>query len=186
MTAGRDGPPLDLERIIITLQRHGVEFLLVGGAGAQAHGAQRPTEDVDCLPRATVENYERLAAALRELGARLRVHGMSDAEARQLPMQIDATALANLRASTWMTDAGPLDLLFEMADRAGRTRGYGDLVDRSVIATAGELAVRVAALADIVASKEFADRDKDREALPELHRLLDRQRSGDASPEQGR
>lgn len=29
----------------------------------------------------------------------------------------------------------------------------------------------VAGLDDIVASKEYANRDKDREALPELHRL---------------
>jgi predicted nucleotidyltransferase len=35
------------------------------------------------------------------------------------------------------------------------------------------VAVRVAALQDIVESKRFAGRDKDREALPELERLLE-------------
>jgi hypothetical protein len=36
--------------------------------------------------------------------------------------------------------------------------------------------IYLAALDDIVASKEFADRDKDREALPELHELQQRPR----------
>jgi len=35
--------------------------------------------------------------------------------------------------------------------------------------------VRVAALGDVVASKKFADRDKDRAAMAELERLMDEQ-----------
>jgi len=37
----------------------------------------------------------------------------------------------------------------------------------------GPVNVRVAALADIIASKEWADRPEDREALDELRRLRD-------------
>ncbi len=37
-----------------TLDRHGVEYLLVGGAAAIGYGAQRGTRDVNCmLPAAT-------------------------------------------------------------------------------------------------------------------------------------
>jgi hypothetical protein len=71
----------DLARILTTLDRHGVEYLVVGGLGARAHGAQRPTQDIDFVPSSTGENLDRLAGALRELGARLRVAGMSDDEA---------------------------------------------------------------------------------------------------------
>jgi len=73
----------DLGRILTTLDHHGVEYLVVGGLGARAHGATRPTQDVDFVPRSTRENLDRLADALRELGGRLRVAGMTDEEARQ-------------------------------------------------------------------------------------------------------
>ena len=48
---------------------------------------------------------------------------------------------------------------------------------RAVPHDVGSVIVGVAALGDIVASKEFADRPKDREALPELREL--QRRAGD-------
>jgi len=90
LPADVDDPSFDADRILVTLDAHAVDYLLVGGFAARAHGATRPTADIDCLADTTAENYERLAAALRELGARLRVAGLSDAEARQLPVQLDA------------------------------------------------------------------------------------------------
>ncbi|MFN3254322.1 MAG: hypothetical protein ACE37B_01375 [Ilumatobacter sp.] len=47
---------------------------------------------------------------------------------------------------------------------------------RAVGYEVGELSVLLASLDDIVASKEFAGRAKDNEALPELNELLRRQR----------
>ena len=62
----------------------------MGGAAAYAYGAERPTEDADCVVRRERANLDRLAGALRELHARFRVGGMTDAEAQMLPVQIDA------------------------------------------------------------------------------------------------
>jgi hypothetical protein len=42
-----DGPPHDLRRLIEVLDRHGVEYLMVGGVAAIGYGAERPTEDAD-------------------------------------------------------------------------------------------------------------------------------------------
>lgn len=42
-----DGPLLDRVRIIECLDEHEVEYLIVGGIGAQLHGATRPTADFD-------------------------------------------------------------------------------------------------------------------------------------------
>ena len=105
-----DGPPHDLPRLIEVLDRYEVEYLIVGGAAAYAYGAERPTDDADCVVRRERTNLDRLAGALRELHARLRVGGMSDAEARALPVQIDGTTLDMAGMSTWMTDAGPFDV----------------------------------------------------------------------------
>ena len=172
------GDSFDPDRVLETLERHGVEYLLVGGLAARAHGAQRQTADVDCVPNTTAENLTRMAEALVELDGRLRVGGLSDEEARQLPVTIDGETLLSFGSSTWMTDAGPLDLLVELRDRDGGQHGYTELAARAVGYEVGDLTIRLASLDDIVASKEFAGRDKDRDALPELNELLRHQQSG--------
>ena len=63
----------DVHCITEVLDRHGVDSLVIGGVATQAYGAKRPTGDLDCLVRRTGENFDRLAAAMRELKARLRV-----------------------------------------------------------------------------------------------------------------
>lgn len=174
------------ERLVEAFDRHGVEYLIVGGVAARAYGATRETKDFDCLVRRARDNLDRLAAAMRELNARLRVQGLSDAEAAQLPMQIDAVTLNAVEISTWRTDAGDLDVLVDIPGRDGLRRRYEDLAgDAHVLEYAG-LEVRVAALGDIIASKEWADRPKDREALPELRELRDRaKRSGSPGDGEG-
>lgn len=116
--AAPDGPLLDLGRLIAALERHEVDYLLCGGAAAAAYGAGRPTEDADCVVSRERGNVDRLAEAMRELNARLRVTGMTDEEATALPVQIDGATLADLSVSTWMTDAGPFDVLAGLEDRA--------------------------------------------------------------------
>jgi len=162
------------ERLVEVFDRHGVEYLIVGGVAATAYGASRETRDFDCLVRRARENLDRLAAAMRELNARLRVEGLTDAEAAQLPMQIDAMALNAIEISTWRTDAGDLDVLVDIPGRDGLRRQYEDLVGNARALEYAGIAVRVAGLGDIIASKEWANRPKDREALPELYELRDR------------
>mgnify|MGYP007089162758 CR=1 FL=1 len=114
-----DEPVLDRDRIIECLSQHRAEYLLVGGIGAQMHGALRPTGDLDSLPATSEENLDRLALAMRELNARLRVDGMTDEESRALPLPIDAASLARMDISTWRTDAGDLDVLTAIPTRDG-------------------------------------------------------------------
>jgi len=60
-------PVVDVDRLLETLNRHQVQFLVVGGFSAIAHGATRPTVDFDCLAERSPANLDRLAHALREL-----------------------------------------------------------------------------------------------------------------------
>jgi len=53
----------------------------------------------------------------------------------------------------------------------GRRLRYDDLVGRAAVIEILGVNVHVAALEDVIASKEWADRPKDREALPELRAL---------------
>ncbi len=138
---------------------------------AIAHGATRPTSDLDCVARRSGTNLDRLAAALRELNARLRVAGLSDEEAAALPTQLDRDTLGRMEISTWRTDAGDLDVLVDIPDRSGRRMRFDELISRAAVQDVHGRTVRIAALDDVIASKEWADRPKDRDALPELRAL---------------
>jgi hypothetical protein len=173
---GADGPPHDLPRLIEALDRHHVDYLIVGGAAAVAYGAERPTEDADCVVGRDPANLERLADVLRELNARLRVAGMTDEEARQLPVQLDAMTLGRAGMTTWMTDAGPFDVLAGLAAADGRLVPYEELVARATILQGDAFVIRAASLDDIILAKEHGNRPKDREALPELRAIRESSR----------
>jgi hypothetical protein len=180
-----DGPPHDLVRLLTTLNHHGVEYVLVGGAAARAYGAGRTTEDADCVVRRERANLERLAAALRKLNARLRVGRMTDEEARQLPVQIDAAVLDTAGMSTWMTDAGGFDVLAGLEAADGRLIPYEELAQRAALLHGDGFVVSAASLEDIITAKERAGRPKDRDALPELRAIRDEAaRTGADRPDQ--
>ncbi|HEY1651299.1 MAG TPA: hypothetical protein VGG09_05405 [Acidimicrobiales bacterium] len=180
-----DGPPYDLPRLIEVLNRYEIEYLIVGGAAAYAYGAARPTDDADCVVRRDRANLERLAGALRELNARLRVGGMTDAEARTLPVQIDRTTLEMAGMSTWMTDAGPFDVLAGLETPEGRLVPYEELAERATVLQGDGFSLRAAALDDIIRAKERADRPKDHEALPELRAIRDAHVVGEEDVDRG-
>ena len=134
------------------------------------------THDCDCLVKTGRENLARLAAALRELNARLRVSGLSDEESAALPIQVDAILNQQTDFSNWRTDAGDLDVMKAIPDHDGAARRYEDLAGDARFLDYVGIRIRVASLNAIVASKEFANRPKDQEALPELHRLQQQMR----------
>jgi hypothetical protein len=57
-------PVIDIETAFRVLSRAQVEFIVVGGVAARAHGSARLTNDLDVVYRRTPENIERLASAL--------------------------------------------------------------------------------------------------------------------------
>ncbi len=75
--------------------------------------------------------------------------------------------------STWMTDAGPFDVLAGLEAPDGRLVPYEELIVRSTVLRGDGFVIRAAGLEDIIRAKERANRVKDREALPELRRLRD-------------
>jgi hypothetical protein len=153
-------------RVLATLHEHGVDFVLVGGLAAVTHGSSLATADIDVAPDRRIENLERLAEALRSLNARIRVPDDPDG----VPFPVDATFLAaQPMLLNLVTDAGDVDLTFTPSGFPG---GYDELLPNAVhvhLVEAGETAV--AALDDVIRSKEAAGRDKDLAALPYLREL---------------
>jgi hypothetical protein len=101
------------------------------------------------------------------------VAGMTDEDAMALPLRIDPTTLDRAGMTTWMTDAGPFDVLAGLEASDGRLKSYEELVERSTLLEGDGFVIRAAALDDIIEAKERADRPKDREALPELRAIRD-------------
>ena len=160
-------PRLDPAALIGTFLRHDVEFVAVGGFAALLHGAERATKDIDLCVAWSNENLERVAKALRELDARLKV-------GTYIQVPIDATLLARMEVATWRTASGDVDILLGIPRAASwELARYEELRERGATVQIGELALVVATLDDIIRSKEIADRPADREALPELRRLRD-------------
>lgn len=161
-------PPLRVERLLTTLDEHGVQFVVVGGLAAAAQGAARVTFDIDVVPAWSDENLARLAAALDALDARLRVPGTDE----PVSYALDAPSLRGFEVSTWRTDAGDLDVIVGTpTSERGRLAGYDDLAERAHQLHAYGLTIAVADLGDIIESKQALAREPDLAALPELRRL---------------
>jgi hypothetical protein len=139
--------------------------VLIGGLAATLHGSTVRTGDADICPAETHENLVRLAAALTELGARLR---SADAPGG-VPFTCDPTFLSRVALCNFTTRYGDLDIAFAPAG----TTGYDDLRRHAVTYDLDGLLVPVASIEDIVRSKRAANRAKDRAALPELEALRD-------------
>jgi hypothetical protein len=154
----------DFDRIMATLNDHGVRFVVIGGLAAIAQGSPFPTEDVDITPDASLENLDRLSAALRALDARIRNHAAPEG----LPFDHDGESLAAVGVWNLVTSHGWLDISL----RPSGTDGFKDLVTDSINIEVMGVQVRVAHLADLIRSKQAANRPKDQRVLPTLRELL--------------
>ena len=134
-----------------------------------AYGATRPTATSTSSRPATRTTSPD--SPTRHLGAAPSGEGLTDDDARALPVQLSAEALARIEISTWSSDAGDFDVLADMPGRGGSRHGYVELLPRSIETTLTAPPSACAALADIIASKEFAGRPKDHDALPELREI---------------
>jgi hypothetical protein len=160
--------PRELFRI---LNAHGVRYVVIGNLGATLYGSPLVTNDADICPSRDHDNLEALAGALSEMRARIRAPGLPEG----LPFACDAVFLGQMKMVNLVTPLGDLDLSFEPSG----TEGYGDLSQRSVVVgLRDDLEVPVAALEDIIRSKEAANREKDRLALPTLRLLLQKMKEG--------
>ena len=153
--------PLDPDCLFRTLEHHGVRYVLVGGLAAVLHGSTVMTNDADIVPASDDDNVGRLAGALRDLEACLRT------PEGPVPFDPHPALLRSMSMLNMTTRCGDLDLTF----RPAGIDDYEQLLAASVTFDIAEHRVHVAALADVIRSKEAADRPKDHATLPILRAL---------------
>jgi hypothetical protein len=155
--------PIQIEGLLVELERHEVAFMVVGGVAAVLQGAPIATFDLDVLIDTQPANLERLLEMLVSVRARYRDPGGRLIEPNQ-------ARLASQRMHLLSTDLGPLDILTELA---GGLR-YEALVEQSPPREIHGRRVRVLGLQALIASKEAAGRPKDLAVLPTLRALVSR------------
>jgi hypothetical protein len=153
----------DFEHLLSVLTSSGVEFIVIGGFAATAHGSAHVTVDLDVVYRRTAENLARLADALRPLRPYLR------GAPPGLPFTFDVDTLTRGLNFTLSTTAGDLDLLGEAA--GGGT--HEALLPHSQVRTLFELNCRFVDLPTLILLKRAAGRPKDLERIAELEALRD-------------
>jgi hypothetical protein len=138
--------------ILRALQASGLEAIFVGNAAAAMQGAPVTTQDVDLLVRDTEPNRKKIEKFVAALGL-----------PRPVPVS-EMTTTQTVLGGPW-----PIDLLF---DRIIGGLEFASLRSRSRNVPIGDLTAVVASLADIIRSKEAANRPKDQAVLPILRDAL--------------
>jgi hypothetical protein len=154
---------VELAQLFPVLASAGVEYILVGGMAAFAHGSPRLTQDIEIVYRRSRENVARLTSALAPYHPYLR--GAPEG----LPFLWDAETLWRGLNFTLTTDLGSIDLLGEIIGGGG----YDNLLPDSSEVEAFGHRFRCLDLEKLIEVKRAAGRPKDLEAIAELEAILE-------------
>jgi hypothetical protein len=148
------------QEIFAVLHRHGVDYVTIGGIAANAHGSRRLTLDVDIIPAPEESNYQRLVAALDDLGVPASV---VDSDFRDLDPR-DTFDLARATVLKLPTAVGDLDVL----NGAPGAAPYEDLRERAIEVEVRGTPVRIVSLDDLIAMKRASRRPRDLRDIADL------------------
>lgn len=154
----------DSDLLLKRLIEHKVEFVIVGGFAAVAHGVTLVTQDMDVCCRFSVENLLRLQRALDGLRP---VHRITP---QRLPLTLTADNCGELKNLYISTDIGVLDCL-------GSITGVGDFEDVLAGSMEIELEVgtcRILTVDALITAKRAMDRPRDAEAVLQLEAIRER------------
>lgn len=153
--------PGNFTKFLPLLSGYGVEYILIGGGAAIAHGAARTTYDVDIVYARHPVNLQRLVNALKEVRPYLR------GAPPGLPFVFDERTLSSGLNFTLTTDWGDIDLLGEVI--GGGT--YEELFPSTRPENLFGVVLRIVTLEALIHLKRSAGRPKDFEAIAELEAL---------------
>lgn len=140
-------------RILDDLNRAGVRYVLIGGIALIRHGVVRATRDVDAVLASEPENLERMRALITEWPA-TRPDGSA----------VPDDSVAPGRTIHLSTPHGELDLLAELPPPLS----FAELSARAETRRVDGVEAPICSLADLVALKRIAGRERD---LVDLHDL---------------
>jgi hypothetical protein len=157
----------DFEALLGALVGSRVDFIIVGGAAATAHGSARLTNDLDIVYSRSPENIGRLVEALSGFQPYLR--GVP----HDLPFRFEEETIQAGLNFTLTTTAGDLDILGEITGGGG----YNQLLAGSIAIRLFGLDCLCLGLDRLIEVKRAAGRPRDLEAIAELEALREEAKS---------
>ncbi len=153
----------DLEGLLARLIHAGVDFVVIGGFAAMAHGSTLLTRDLDVCCDFSYENLQRLARAMDDITP---VHRTPS----RPPLEITGEMAETFNNLYLDTEIGQIDCLSQV-------KGIGEYEDverssRVIEHPAGPC--RVLELGALIASKRAMDRPRDHQAVIELEAIRER------------
>lgn len=153
----------DFHALLRLLTENEVEFIIVGGAAATAHGSARLTLDLDVVYKRSSENIARIVNALRSIKPYLR------GAPPGLPFDWSIETIAKGLNFTLITTLGALDLLGEIVGGGG----YDQLFPETIEVEIAGVNCLCLNLERLIKVKRAAGRPKDLETVAELQQILD-------------
>jgi len=150
-----------LETLLMALHDAHVEFIIVGGVAARAHGSSRLTDDLDVSYARSPANLARLVTALAPFTPYLR------GAPPGLPFDWSVATLSAGLNFTLSTTTGAIDLLGEITGGGG----YDALLPNTITITAFGVELQLLDLPWLIRVKRAAGRPKDLEVIAELEAL---------------
>lgn len=135
------------------LAKHRLDVVMIGNAAAALHGSPVTTLDIDFMFRKTPANLGKLKRLADDLGATV-----------MRPFY----PASQLYRVTRDRDGLQLDFMAKIDG----IRSFESLLGRSIVVPFGAAGLRIAALEDIIKSKERAAREQDLAVLPLLRLTL--------------
>jgi hypothetical protein len=151
----------DFKALLHLLTQNEVEFIIVGGAAATAHGSARLTTDLDVVYRRTNENIARIVNALRPIQPYLR------GAPPGLPFDWSVQTIQKGLNFTLISTLGSLDLLGEIVGGGG----YDQLLPETIKVEIAGVDCLCLALDRLIKVKRAAGRPKDLEVVAELEQI---------------
>ena len=155
----------DFEALLRAFTDGEVEFIVVGGVAAVAHGSARLTQDLDLVYSRRPENVRAIASALAPYSPYLR------GAPPGLPFQLDEETILRGLNFTLRTDVGDVDLLGEIIGGGD----YDALLPHTIVLKVFGMEVRCLDLDWLIRVKRAAGRPQDLEVLAEPEILEEEQ-----------
>ena len=157
--------------LLRVLSQGKVEFIVVGGAAAIAHGAATLTQDLDVVYNRIPENLDRIVSALAQSRPYLR------GAPPGLPFDWSVATVRNGLNFTLITSLGAIDILGEIAGGGN----YANLLPHAATIELYGIECLCLKLDKLICTKRAAGRAKDLNAIAELEALLEETASAQAS-----
>jgi hypothetical protein len=150
-----------IQKVIRTLERHHVQYALIGGYAVALHGAARGTIDIDILIAFNLKSFKNTEKALKSIGLEPRLPVTAN---EVFDFREEYIKNRNLIAWSFINPENPAEMVDVVI-----TENLKDI--RTVSKAALGMEIIVAAIDDLIMIKKKSGRKQDKEDIKALEKL---------------